>query len=306
MRLAERARSAGTALLSLHPAAVVGFGIAAQWLVTAVVAATAPHEGFRYGPPEWSDGTSAAAALVLANVVVLGPLALAAAYVFATALGGRALATWTVAVWIAAPLAASALALAPYDPTIEDRVLPLALGLVPHLGFALGASLTVAAAALVHVRPERTRLAVAAAGVAALVAALAALGQPELSRDAFDAHMAGLREYFWSQRLLQWLPLAGVVALARRSAAAAVAVGGWLASVAVLRAAAPAAGVDGGELFRALLPALPAYLLLAGALPLLVPTLFARLREHGAPRPVSLRRRAGASAPRGARPAARG
>ena len=42
-------------------------------------------------------------------------------------------------------------------------------------------------------------------------------------------------------------------------------------------AAQPGIGVEDGELFRALLPAFPAYVLLAASLPLLVPTLAARL-----------------------------
>jgi hypothetical protein len=45
----------------------------------------------------------------------------------------------------------------------------------------------------------------------------------------------------------------------------------------VVGAARVGTGFEDGELVRVLLPALPAYLLLAAALPLLVPTLAARL-----------------------------
>ena len=89
--------------------------------------------------------------------------------------------------------------------------------------------------------------------------------------------MAGLREYFWSQRVLQWLPLAGVVAVARRSAQLAILLGAWLGGYAAFRLTSGSATFENGEFFRLLLPALPAYVLLAAALPLLVPTLAARL-----------------------------
>jgi hypothetical protein len=76
--------------------------------------------------------------------------------------------------------------------------------------------------------------------------------------------------------VLQWLPIAGAIAVARRSVPAALALALWLGGYVVVRAAQPV-GLEGGELFRALLPAFPAYVLLAASLPLLVPTLAARL-----------------------------
>ena len=93
----------------------------------------------------------------------------------------------------------------------------------------------------------------------------------------FTGNMAGLREYFWSQRLLQWLPLAGVIAVARRSVPLALLLGGWMLSFGVVLGSQPTAGLDGGGIFRVLLPALPAYVLLTAAIPLLVPTLAVRL-----------------------------
>lgn len=93
----------------------------------------------------------------------------------------------------------------------------------------------------------------------------------------FTENMAGLREYFWSQRLLQWLPLAGTIAVARRSMPLALLLGGWMLSFGVVEGSQPAAGLDGGGIFRVLLPALPAYVLLGAAIPLLVPTLAVRL-----------------------------
>ena len=87
----------------------------------------------------------------------------------------------------------------------------------------------------------------------------------------------GLREFFWSQRLLQWLPLAGAIAVGRRSVPLALLLGGWMLSFGVVEGSQRAAGLGDGGIFRVLLPALPAYVLLAAAVPLLFPTLAVRL-----------------------------
>jgi len=253
-----------------RPLPLLAAAIALQWLTALVVALQA------------ADVTLGAIELV--DVVLLGPVALVCAHRIASAIGGAALGAWTLLVWVTAPWVLQAVTLASYDETLRDRVLPLALGLDPDLRFAAGVALTAAAALLVQLRSERRRVVAAAAGVAVLAIVLALTGD-DLSRAASDGNMAGLREYFWSQRVLQWLPLAGVVAIARRSPGAALALGGWFAAFLILRGASPAVGLDGGELFRALVPALPAYVLLAAALPLLVPTLAARLGRRA--RPVS-------------------
>ena len=100
---------------------------------------------------------------------------------------------------------------------------------------------------------------------------------PDPSVDAFKANMAGVREYFWSHRVLQWLPIAGVIAVARRSAARGLA----LAAGSAAYVALPPAGQRGRARRRRALPRapsrLPAYVLLVASLPLLVPTLAARL-----------------------------
>ena len=95
--------------------------------------------------------------------------------------------------------------------------------------------------------------------------------------DQFTTNMAGLREFFWSQRLLQWLPLAGTIAVARRSIPLALLLGGWMISFGVVLGSQPVAALAGGAIFRVLLPALPAYIVLVAAIPLLVPTLAFRL-----------------------------
>jgi hypothetical protein len=257
MPLAEPARRALE-----RPRLLIGVAIVLFWVTCLVVALRA-------------DGLDVDAR-GLAAVGVLGPLAIAAAYSIAAHVGGVALGAWALLVWVALPWLAPAFTLASYDATLRDNVLPLVLGLTGAGGYAEGVAALVALALLLRRRRE------AAAAGAILLAGLAVLWLtrlpiPELSADAFKAAMAGVREYFWSHRVLQWIPIAGVVAVARRSTRTAAALGGWLGGYVVFRAAQPGVGLAEGELFRALLPALPAYVLLASALPLLVPTLVARL-----------------------------
>lgn len=80
-----------------------------------------------------------------------------------------------------------------------------------------------------------------------------------------------LREWFWSVRLLEWAPLAGALAVARRSVPVAALLASWLAAFVVLKGTSHLATVSSGSFFRYLMPAFPAYLLLAAAVPLLVP-----------------------------------
>jgi hypothetical protein len=113
-------------------------------------------------------------------------------------------------------------------------------------------------------------------GAIALLARDAGVGL-EVSWDAFSANMAGLREYTWSNRVLQWLPIAGTIGLARRSWPAAALFGGWVGAFVVAEAASADRPVESGAFFLALLPALPALAVLVAAIPLLVPGLPARL-----------------------------
>jgi len=260
-------------------------------------------------------GGTTPAPIVLLNVLVLGPIAVVGAYRIAARVGGLALGAWTLLVWIAAPWLMHVLTLASYDSTLSDRVLPLGLGLTPEPGYAAGVALLGAAALLTSPGARAALLAGLAAGLAVVLtppaivfaapaaAALLAARRPrelglfvaalapailvaavlrsyafdELSLDQLRGHIAGLREYFWSQRLFQWLPLAGVVGVARRSGPLAILLGGWFGLYLALQATRAGTSFENGELFRVLLPALPAYVLLAAALPLLVPTLVTRL-----------------------------
>src|SRR5207244_1717966 len=89
--------------------------------------------------------------------------------------------------------------------------------------------------------------------------------------------MDQLREFFWSSRLVQWAPFAGLLAVARRTWPLAALLGGWLGAFVVVKGFSPAASIESGSFWRLLMPAWPAYLLLFASIPLLAPTLAPRL-----------------------------
>jgi hypothetical protein len=96
------------------------------------------------------------------------------------------------------------------------------------------------------------------------------------SWNGFQAAMAQVREFFWSNRLLQWIPVAGAIGMFRLDGVGATLFGAWVATAAVLVFATPAV-FEHGVVFLALVPTWPAYALLAAAVPALVPTLLRRL-----------------------------
>jgi hypothetical protein len=111
--------------------------------------------------------------------------------------------------------------------------------------------------------------------------------------DNIGDNLASLREVFWSMRVLQWLPFAGAIAVARRSVPAALMLSVWFWAFFVLKGSSEDATVDSGSFFRFLLPAIPAFLLLAASLPLLIPKYGAELAARTAlPKAGALGRRA--------------
>jgi hypothetical protein len=119
-----------------------------------------------------------------------------------------------------------------------------------------------------------------------------------------DWHMLGvnldvLREFFWSVRPLQYLPLAGLVAICFRSLPKGAFLGSWFFAFFFIKGSAQYARVEDGSFFRLMMPSFPAYLLLAAGIPLLVPTvgreLVARLPGLPARRPLGDRRVAAAA-----------
>jgi hypothetical protein len=100
-----------------------------------------------------------------------------------------------------------------------------------------------------------------------------------------------VREYFWSLHVVEWLVVAGVVAVARISPVKAVFLGAWFFAFLLSRGGSPALDIRQGTLWPALVPALPALAVLIAALPLLLPKLGPRLaRGFPSGTPCAVRR----------------
>ncbi len=84
-------------------------------------------------------------------------------------------------------------------------------------------------------------------------------------------NMFGIREFSWSLRMVTWVLAAGVIALARRSAAMGILLGGWVLSYIVLKGTAAGVDVASGAFFRYMVPAFPPFFFGIVAIPLLVP-----------------------------------
>jgi hypothetical protein len=96
--------------------------------------------------------------------------------------------------------------------------------------------------------------------------------------------LLGLREHFWVARVFEWLPLAGIIALALRSVRGLLLLGTWFVAFLLVKGTYIPASVEDASFFRILMPAFPAYLLLAASTVLLVP----RVRAEPGPSPVRL------------------
>jgi hypothetical protein len=81
----------------------------------------------------------------------------------------------------------------------------------------------------------------------------------------------GVREFFWAVRPLEWVPLAGLIAIGRRSWPKGLLVFGWFATFLLIKGTDSKASVEDASFFRLLMPGFPAFLLLLAAVPLLVP-----------------------------------
>ncbi|HET9508821.1 MAG TPA: hypothetical protein VFO81_12815, partial [Gaiellaceae bacterium] len=129
---------------------------------------------------------------------------------------------------------------------------------------------------------EETRLA------AATVAALPVVDRyVDLDWGNLQENADHLREYFWSARLLEWLPIAGTIGVARRSVPVAGLLATWFAVFLVVKGTTPLSTVSSGSFFRFLMPAFPAYFLLAVSTILLVPTLAGYLARRWPERPAA-------------------
>jgi hypothetical protein len=82
-----------------------------------------------------------------------------------------------------------------------------------------------------------------------------------------------LREFFWAVRPLEWVPIAGLVAIGRRSWPKAALVAAWFGAFLLIKGASDQSRVEDASFFRLMMPSFPAFLLLLAAVPLLVPKL---------------------------------
>ena len=135
--------------------------------------------------------------------------------------------------------------------------------------------------------------------VVALLPALAALavwrwtglghvggfGGLDFSWEDFRIMRIHLRGAGWSLLLVEWIAIAGIVAVVRKAPAKGVLVAAWFVGFFVLNSGSLARGrVLDGSLFRLLEPGYPAFVLLAAAVLLLVPTWGLRRPVAAAPR----------------------
>jgi hypothetical protein len=85
-----------------------------------------------------------------------------------------------------------------------------------------------------------------------------------------------LREFMWSDRLLEFLPVAGIAALLIRNRRAGVFVGSWFAVFLLLKGTYINSRVEDATFWRLMMPAFPAFVVLAASVPLLIPSMRAR------------------------------
>ncbi len=99
-----------------------------------------------------------------------------------------------------------------------------------------------------------------------------------------------LREFFWAVRPLEWVPIAGLLAIGRRSWPKAVLVASWFAAFLLIKGASDQSRVEDASFFRLMMPSFPAFLLLLAAVPLLVPKLGEAIAQRFPPAEGSPRR----------------
>jgi dolichyl-phosphate-mannose-protein mannosyltransferase len=106
----------------------------------------------------------------------------------------------------------------------------------------------------------------------------------------FNVNLDSLQEHFWSKRVMEWLVIAGIVGVARRSLALGLFVGGWFLTFTIVKGTTPLGNLEDTSLLRMLLPAAPAFVLMLAALPFLIPGVPRRLGAVPPPRPWATER----------------
>lgn len=92
----------------------------------------------------------------------------------------------------------------------------------------------------------------------------------------FKANIDALREHFWVTRVLEYVPIAGAIALLVRSRSAFLLIGTWFFAFLAIKGSYHEAQVDNASFFRILLPAFPAFVFLIASVALLIPGVRAR------------------------------
>jgi hypothetical protein len=100
--------------------------------------------------------------------------------------------------------------------------------------------------------------------------------------------LSSLREHFWVARVIEWLPVAGTVALLLRARRGFLLVGTWFIAYLLVKGTYIPASVEDASFWRIMMPAFPAYLILAASVVLLAPGVRAR-PATSTPRPRSRR-----------------
>jgi hypothetical protein len=80
-----------------------------------------------------------------------------------------------------------------------------------------------------------------------------------------------LREHFWVARVIEWLPIAGLIALLTRSRTGLLLAGTWFIAYLLAKATYVPASVEDASFWRIMMPSFPAYVILAASVVLLVP-----------------------------------
>ena len=86
-----------------------------------------------------------------------------------------------------------------------------------------------------------------------------------------NLNLLGIKEHFWSLRVVEWLVIAGLIGLSRRSLTAFLVVGGWFAAFVLTKATYAHASTDDASVFRIMMAAYPAFILLLASLVYLFP-----------------------------------
>jgi hypothetical protein len=197
-------------------------------------------------------------ALATIGACVLAPCAVFAVGALAARIGPRWFAYAAPCAYVGLPFVAWLYFIPTYRQTFVHGALPDLLGLRATGWFALGVGLAVLAA---HA-PAR---ALAVAGLGAAAVAVAVWGVAPLADVRGQVHETG-----WSVLLLEWVPIAGLVGVARYARPLAAGLGGWLAFFVVYGSHL---GYAGAAFWQSLSAALPAAAVLVTALALLIPPL---------------------------------